>query len=89
MAGLLGNPLGYISEITNESALDNAIQRGYYSVKTSIATTDGNKIVYGTMLVLASNSYVSQIAFGSEGLAVLRRYDVSTKTWDSWRNIGK
>ena len=89
VAGLLGNPLGYVNEIVNETDLDSAVKSGYYSIKSNVATTEGNKVIYGTMLVMTTNSYTSQIALGSDGLMAIRRRDVKTGVWDSWRSIGQ
>ena len=89
VAGLLGNPMGYVNEIVNETGLDSAVKSGYYSIKSNVATTEGNKVIYGTMLVMTTISYTSQIAFGSDGLMAIRRRDVKTGVWDSWRSIGQ
>lgn len=89
VAGLLGNPMGYVNEIVNETGLDSAVKSGYYSIKSNVNTTEGNKVIYGTMLVMTTISYTSQIAFGSDGLMAIRRRDVKTGVWDSWRSIGQ
>lgn len=89
VAGLLGNPMGYVNEIVNETGLDSAVKSGYYSIKSNVTTTEGNKVIYGTMLVMTTISYTSQIAFGSDGLMAIRRRDVKTGVWSSWRSIGQ
>lgn len=81
--------MGYVNEIVNETGLDSAVKSGYYSIKSNVATTQGNKVIYGTMLVMTTISYTSQIAFGSDGLMAIRRRDVKTGVWDSWRSIGQ
>lgn len=87
MAGVLGNPLGYKNLIRNEEALDVAVEPGYYGLQASITVGSNTETVFGTLLVQSSPNYVIQIATGSAGIALMRRYDVGSSVWNAWTRL--